>query len=514
MRDELSDIKVFRATCPRNCYDSCAMLVTVAGGIVRQVDGDPANPHTAGRLCSKGYSYVQRTYATNRIRHPMVQTVRGSGNWRRITWDEALDRIARKLIDVRRRHGSLLPVCLYKGTGNVGVLHNAPEAMFAAMGPHTETVFVMCWQAGNDAQRFDFGDNMTSDPGEMLKARTLLLWGVNPAWTAVHQMARIMQARDSGTRVITIDPIRTATASRSDRHLGLRPGSDGALALGMARCLLDEELYDEAFLNEHVTGWTEFRTYLRDQITVDWAARETGLPAAAIRETAVAYATARPAMIWVGFGMQRHTNALQTVRAIDALAAMTGQIGLPGTGVQYGQLANWIFGDHLRSYKGGAGQPYSGPGAIDGNRTFPNGCIGEAMPAVSDPPLEVLWVACANPVAQEPDSHAVRRALSGLDMVVVVDQFMTATAEAADIVLPATTFLEHADLHTSYWHHHVSITERAIAPLYEAKSDLAIAWALSRKLNQLSPGFTTFPATRIIRFWITIASPMVEISGA
>jgi anaerobic selenocysteine-containing dehydrogenase len=263
----------------------------------------------------------------------------------------------------------------------------------------------------------------------------------------------------------------------------------------MARVILDEGLCDEAFLNEHVEGWAAFAAYLREQVSLPWAAAETRLPVRTIRETAIAYATGQPAMIWIGFGMQRHANAVQAVRAIDALAVMTGQIGRPGTGVQFASQETWVFGNHLKSYRKNRRRPYQGPGAVDVNRTFPMGRTAQAMAGLADPPLRLLWVAGANPVAQEPDADGFREQLRQLDLVVVVDQFMTATAAEADLVLPATTFLEQSDLQVSYWHHCVSITERAVAPLYEARSDLAIAWALSHKLNQLSPGFTDFPAS-------------------
>ncbi|HYF77902.1 MAG TPA: molybdopterin-dependent oxidoreductase [Symbiobacteriaceae bacterium] len=492
----------FRVTCPHNCYDTCGMIVTVEGGIVRRIEGDPDHPHSAGRLCAKGYSYVDRVYATDRLRHPMLQSPKGSGQWRRMTWDEALSRIADKLLDVYDRHGSLLPVCLYRGSGNLGVLHEAPDAMFRAMGPHTVAVNQLCMAAGAAAQAYDFGGMATSDPRQMLQSKTLLLWGVNPAWTAPHQMNLIMQAQDQGTSVIVIDPVATATASRADLHVAPRPATDGALALGMARCILDEGLYDQAFLADHVKGWDEFAAYLRRDISLEWAAAETGLPPEAIREIALAYATGGPAMIWVGYGMQRHANGGQSVRAIDALAAMTGQVGRPGTGVQYGQMNTWVFGNHLRSYRGASGRPYTGPDAVDGNRTVTMGAIGQTLPAFADPPVEVLWVTGGNPARQEPDSLSVRRLLRDLDLVVVVDQFMTDTAREADIVLPTTTHLGNWDLHASYWHHYISLTERAVVPPFEARSDLSIAWALSAKLAELRPGFCVFPTEGDEQDWV------------
>jgi len=502
MADRSPSSRTYRVTCPHNCYDSCGMLATVSGDVVRHVEGDPAHPYTGGRLCSKGYSYVDRVYATDRLRHPMLQSPRGSGHWRRITWDEALGRIAAKLVELRKRYGSMQSACLYKGSGNIGVLHFAPEGLFQSMGAHTEAENVLCWAYGADAQRYDFGELRTSDPKEMLNARTLILWGVNPAWTAPHQMNLIMQARDNGATVVVVDPIHTATASRADVHVAPRPGTDGALALGMARVLLDEGLTDTDFLKEHTLGWPTFLDYLRSDVTLDWAAAQCGLPPETITDLARLYATGGPAMIWMGYGMQRYANSLQTVRAINALAALTGQIGRPGTGIQYAQLQTWVFGNYVKSFTPTHSMPYKGPGASGTNRTFPMGTTAHALTTLKDPPVRFLWVSGGNPVSQEPDAESFRSALHGLEMVVVVDQFMTRTAAEADIVLPATTFLEQWDLNLSYLNHCISISERAIAPLYESHSDLAIAWALSKKLNELSPGICAFPSEGDEREWI------------
>lgn len=469
------------------------MVATVENGVLRHVEGDEGDPVTGGRLCAKGYSYVDRVYAADRLRHPMIQAPRGSGNWKRVSWDDALELIALQLIEMHRRTGSLLPLGLYRGTGNIGVLHAAPDALFRSIAPFTEAVNVLCLANGAEAQRLDFGDMRTSDPGELGKARTLLLWGANPAWTAPHQMNLIMSARDKGARVVVIDPLCTATASRADLHLGLRPGTDGILALGMARVILDEGLTDESFIREHVHGWPEFRTYLEREISLERAALATDLSPDLIRRAALAYAAEGPSSIWVGFGMQRYGNSVQAVRAIDALAAMTGQIGKPGTGVQFGHFQTNVFGGYLRAFDRCSGQP---------NRCFPMGAIGRSMPAVTDPPLEMLWVTSANPVCQEPETHLVKAALSGLRTVVVVDQFLTRTAELADILLPATTFPEQWDLNWGYFHHYVSVSAQAIAPRFEAKSDLQIAWMLSRAINRLAPGLCAFPTAGDEREWV------------
>ncbi len=479
-----------RVVCPHNCYDTCSQIATVTNGVVTRIDGDPNHEHTDGRLCAKGYSYVDRLYSRDRLHHPMVQEPRGSGVWRRISWDEAMDRVARALISLRDRYGTLLPLCLYRGSGNLGALHTVPEALFGSMGPLTVGVNTLCWTGGMAATTYDFGAARNHDPGDLENARTVLLWGVNPAWTAPHQMSRLLAMKDQGARLILIDPIATATATLSDMYLPIRPGTDGALALGMARHLQETGQIDQAFVEQYTWGWEPFLRYLDAEVTVAWAAAETGLEEALIRQVADEYARNGPSTIWIGYGMQRYRNAGQAVRAINALAALTGQIGRRGTGVQYGQRETWVFRD----------APYlEGRSA---NRTVSTGNLVESLKGLTDPPVRMIWITQANPIRQGPDSEALRRLLAGMEMVVVVDQFPTATSAAADLILPTTTYLEQVDLNVSYWHHDVALNERAVEPLFESRSELAIAWALSRAVNQLRPGFALFPTDGDERQWL------------
>lgn len=494
-----------RVACPLNCHDSCAQITTVTDGLLRKVEGDADHPLTGGRLCAKGYAYVDRTYAADRLRHPLIQSPRGSGQWRRASWDEALDRIADKLLELDRRYGSLLPVCLYTGTANLsGTLHHkAPEGLFRSMGPYTETVNTLCWTVGHDAMVYDFGALQTNDPREMLNARTILVWGTNPAWTAVHQMHLIMEARDRGATVVVIDPVVSATASRADQHLQVRPAADGALALGMARYILDAGLCNEEFISQHVHGWEAFADYLRRDVTVEWAASVTGLTPAQIEQTARLYATNGPATIWVGLGMQRYANSGQAVRAVNALAAMTGQIGRSGTGVQYVESRTRMFGQYTTSFRPPAGRPpYEGPGGRNGNRQVSASEFARTVRALNEPPVRMCWIAGSNPAAQAPDSGSVVSLLREMELVVVVDQFMTRTAEVADILLPTTTYFERWDLVYSAWNQYVSLNEQVIAPLFESRSDLQIAWALSQKLHERAPGFCTFPREGDERSWL------------
>lgn len=486
--------RIYRHVCPRNCYGACGMLSYVKGGRLVRVSGDPGHGFGHGKLCAKGYNYVQSVYSPDRLRYPLRQKPRGSGQWERISWDEALEEIAVKILDIREHYGSTLPIFLSKSSGNLGVLHQAVDGFFNGIGYVTLTSGSLCWAAGRDARAFDFGACGNPDPEDMVLSRSLFLWGANPAWTAVAQMSWIDRARENGARLVVVDPVRTATASLADVHVAIRPGTDGALALGMARHLLKENLWDRLFLSEHAQGWEEFASYLNERIDPAWVARVTGVEPRQVAQLAEMYASARPAAVWTGLGLQRYGNGGQTVRAINALAAVTGNLGRPGGGVYFASLQNYRFTYHVQNVlppPGSAGAAM--PGGGQGHRHVPVTQLGPALAALGDPPVKMAWVACSNPFSQNPGQAALGKAFEGLDLVVQVDQFLNRTSRFADLVLPATTFFEEWDAVASYWHRWVGINEPAIPPYYESRSDLVIAMDLSRVMNSLAPGSSRFP---------------------
>jgi len=497
------NVQTFRTACPRNCYDTCGQIATVKDGVLRKVDGDPLHGYTQGRLCQKGYTYANRNYAPDRIKYPMIQEPRGSGNWRRVSWDEAMEIIARKILDLKERYGSTLPIALDKYSGNFGILHYGVEGTLQSLGYYTYALGTPCWPAGIDATNYDFGVFQCDDPEAMAKSKYIIIWGANPAWSAVHSMDFIRQAKENGAKVVVIDPIHTATASQADLYYQIKTSTDGALALGIARWILDNDLHDKEFLEQYVQGWPEFEAYLRREVTLEWASETTGIPVDGIIELASGFATTKPSLIWIGYGMQRHTNGGQNVRAIDALAAMTGQIGIEGAGAQYGHLVTWGFNYHAMSMPvpaGSKGLP-DGKGGYS-NRTVNMNNFAAEIQALQDPPVKMLWIACRNPGSQDPDATDIKKAFNSMELVVVADMFMNHSVELADIVLPVTTHFENWDVNVSYWHRWMSINEQAVKPMFEAKSDVAIGMALSKKMNELSPGSCTFPTEGDEEEWV------------
>lgn len=509
--------QIFRNACPRNCYDTCGIKSYVKDGVLQFIEGAEESTFTDGGLCVKGYAYPRQVYSPDRIKYPMKQIGRGSGNWQRISWDEALGEIANKILEIKEKDGSLLGMALTKYSGNFGITHYGVEGMMSSLGYTTRFVGTPCWPAGIDAQNYDMGDMWCNDPEDMVKSKYIIIWGANPAWCSIHSMKYVMEAKNRGAKVVVIDPIFTQTAAKGDEFWQIATGSDGALALGMARHLVDMDLVDREWVNQNGHGYDEFEAYLQENITVEWAAEQCGLPVEAIKAVTEEFAAADPATIWIGYGMQRHTNGGQNVRAIDALVAMTGNVGKEGGGARYGHLYTWGFNYHAMVHDkpegsvgfvgetGPMGEFDTGQGKTEAaysDRAVNINKIAQEILDTQDPPIRLLWAANKNVLSQDFDRNKIERAFEQLEMVVVVDQFFTQTAELADIVLPTTTPFEDWTVNVSYWHYWLSVNEQAIQPLFESKSDIEIASALSAKLNSLQPGSCTFPTEIDSKEWM------------
>ncbi|EGT0665709.1 TPA: molybdopterin-dependent oxidoreductase [Citrobacter werkmanii] len=507
--------KIYRNACPRNCYDTCSLKTWVKDDVITFVEGAPESTFTHGAPCVKGLSYPRRVYSPDRIKYPMVQDVRGSGNWRRISWDEAMQRIATKMLEIKKKDGSMLGLAMTKYSGKFGVLNYAVEGMMSSLGYTTRFAGTPCWPAGIDAQNYDMGDMWCNDPEDFVKAKYIIIWGANPAWCSMHTMKYIYQAREKGAKVVVIDPLLTQTAAKADLYLRVRPGSDGALALGMARHLVDKGLVDQDFVNNYSHGYPEFEAYLRNSVTVEWAAEICGLSADVIRQLAEEFTAVNPATVWIGYGMQRHVNGGANVRAIDAFVAMTGNIGIEGGGARYGHLHTWGFNYNAMLQKppvGSIGMPgaagttseFGSAGAVAqySDRSLNINQTAKGILEANEPPVRMLWVACKNPFAQDFDRSKMEKAFEKLEMVVCADQFFNETVQHADIVLPVTTAFEEWNVDASYWHYWLSINQPAIKPMYEAKCDLEIAVLLSRTINKLEPGSCTFPQEFDHKRWL------------
>ncbi len=357
-------------------------------------------------------------------------------------------------------------------------MNGAGLAFWRMFGGCTTTYGDLCWPAGLEATRLTLGLNEHNAPWDLANARLIILWGKNAAETNIHQMPFVEEARRAGARIVVVDPRRTETAEGAELLVQLRPGTDGALALAIAHVLFREGWIDREFVAAHVLGAEEYEARARD-CSPEWAEAITDVPAAHVERLAEAIGTVRPVTICAGFGMQRYTNSGQTMRAMVALLALTGNIGRPGAGWQFANLQSAVFDevpDPLGFYPPGE--------ATAGVRvSISTARLGREMLEATDPPLRMAWVERGNPVTQNPETGTVLEAFRALDFRVVVDQFLTDTAREADLILPAKTMFEQTDVIGAYWHPYVQLKPKVLETPGEVKPETEIWRALAERLG-------------------------------
>jgi anaerobic selenocysteine-containing dehydrogenase len=469
-----------RGACPLDCPDTCAWHVTVEDGRAVDLRGDREHPFTRGALCGKVNHYLEALYSPDRLLHPLRRVgAKGEGRFERIGWDEAIELAADGLRRAIDRHGreSILPY-YYAGTmGKVQGWTMGPR-LFAALGA-SRLDTTICAAAADAALDATLGDAVGYDPEDLGHARLVLLWGINVLSTNVHQWRFVLEARAGGAHVVTIDPIRTDTAARSDEHIAPLPGTDAALALGLMRAVLDAGAADREWLERHTHGWPELERRLAEW-PVERAARTCGLDVATVRGLGTRLAATRPTAIRVGLGLQRHGGAAAAIRSICAIPALTGDWRYPGGGV----LA--MTSGHFPVDMDRAAFPLDLPRPPA--RTINMSRLAEALTEIDDPPVAALVVFDANPAAAVPDQLRVRRGLLRDDLfTVVLEQRLTDTADYADLVLPATMQPEHLDVHTAYGHLYLVWNEPALEPAGECLPNTEIFRRIARALGLEHP---------------------------
>lgn len=454
--------------CPHDCPDTCAMITTVVDGRATAVRGDPDHPVTQGFLCAKVNRYHERTYHPDRILTPLRRIgPKGSGEFEPVSWSTALEGIADGLGRVIQRHGpqGVLP---YSYAGTMGLLQR--ESLSARFFHHMGASLLdrtICASAGTAGWQMVYGDFAGPGPDDLGDVGLIILWGTNTLTSNSHLWPAVRRAREAGATVICIDPLRTRTAEASDLHIALRPGTDAALAFAMMRVMIDEGLVDEDFLGRFSIGWEELRERVLSEWDVRRAAEVTGVDAHVIDDLARRYATTRPSFIRLNYGMQRHAGGASAVRAVSILPAVVGAWRDSGAGALLSTSGATKF-DRARFTRS--------EWIPKGTRVINMTRLGEALTThdagVGGPPVSAMVVYNSNPAVIAPDSSIVRRGLEREDLfTVVLEQFRTDTTRYADWVLPATTQLEHWDLHTAYGHRFVTLNTPAIEPLGEAVSN-------------------------------------------
>ena len=466
-------IEYKKTICPLDCPDSCAMIATVAGGRVTLLAGDRDHPYTSGFICRKMQGYPGRVYGADRILFPQLRVgKKGEGRFRRIGWDEALDLLSDRLRETAARFGgeSILP---YAYAGNMGMVSRfAGFPFFHRLGSSQLDQTICSATAGAGWAR-QCGEIPGCPPENAVESELIVAWGINIRVTNVHFWQYVAAARKKGGRLAVIDPYRNETARAADFHYPVLPGGDGALALGVMKALIEKELVDREFIDRETEGFPHLEQYLTG---LDWdaLARESSLSREQMEELADLMAGTKRTFLRIGIGLSRHSRGGMAVRAIASLAACLGLLaGGPGRGVL---LTSGAF----RGDKARLAWPSLMPAPT---RTVNMIHLGHALTALT-PPMKLLFVYNCNPASVSPDASMVRRGLLREDLFTVVhEQVMTPTARYADLLLPATTFLENRDLYTAYGHFHLGVTTPVIDPVGEARSNFDLFQALGKRMG-------------------------------
>jgi molybdopterin guanine dinucleotide-containing S/N-oxide reductase-like protein len=477
--------KVVHAVCSHDCPDACGILVTVEDGRATRVQGDPKHPVTRGFLCAKVTKYLDRVYSPDRVMHPMRRTApKGQGkgdasDFTRISWDEALDEISSRFKKISDEFGpeAILP---YSYAGNMGVLSYSGMAhrFFHRLGA-SQLDRTICASAGGAGMVTVTGRNVGTEPQQFRDSKYIIAWGANIHATNVHLWPFIAEARRNGAKLVVIDPYKTRTAKSADWYLPINPGTDVALALAMMHVIINEKLYDEDYVSKYTLGFEQLRQRVQEY-PPERVAAWTGISADDIRKLAREYATVRPAVIRVNYGVQRSQNGGSAIRAIAMLPCITGSWAEVGGGVQLSTSGAFYLNMHALDRPDLMQKSPLGRAARVVNMSE----LGKALNTLSDPPVKAIFVYNSNPAVVAPNHNDVVRGFMRQDLFTVVhEQFFTDTTTYADIVLPATTFLEHKDLNKAYGHTYLQISNQAIAPLGESRSNADVFRDLAQRMR-------------------------------
>ena len=476
---------VVKGACPHDCPDTCAMITTVQDGVAVKVQGNPNHRHTDGVLCTKVSRYTERTYHADRVLHPLRRTgPKGSGAFERVSWDEALHDIAARLSDIAARDPEAIVPYSYAGT--MGMVQG--ESMAGRFWHRIGASFLdrtICSNAGGEALLYTLGAKVGMKVEFFAESKLIVIWGSNSITSNLHFWKLAQQAKRDGAKLICIDPRRTDTAEKCHEHLQLRPGTDAALALAVMHELVVNDWLDHDYIERHTLGWEGLRERAL-RWTPERAAEVCGIDTEQVRSLARDYGTTRPAAIRLNYGMQRVRGGGNAVRAVACLPALTGAWRHRAGGMLLSS-SGFFPVDKAALQR---------PDLLNGRTprtinmvTIGNDLLRESSPQFG-PKIEALVVYNSNPVAVAPESGKVVAGFSREDLfTVVLEHFRTDTADYADYILPATTQLEHWDVHAAYGHTDVLLNRPAIAPLGDARPNTQVFRELAARLGFTEPCF-------------------------
>jgi len=469
-------VSVVDTACPLDCPDSCSLAVSVQNGKVLSLDGSHRNPVTDGFICAKVRKFDQRVYGPDRILSPGIRKGRkGEGRFERVTWDVALDRIVEEMERARDRWGaqSILPYS-YGGSNGLLTQDNLDATLWRRLGT-SRLARTVCAAPTGAANMGLYGKMPAVVYEDYPEARLIILWGVNPNASGIHLIPYVREAQKRGARLVVIDPRATQLARSADVHLAVRPGTDVAVALAIHRYLFVNGFADEAFLQEHTINAGVLRERA-EPWTITRAAEVAGIDPEALERVARLYAETSPALVRCGWGLERNRNGGSAAAAVLALPAVGGKFGVRGGGFSMSNSASW-----------GIERTWINASEPD-TRIVNMNHLGRALLEYTDPPIQVLFVYNCNPVATVPDQHRIVQGLKRDDLFTVVfEQVMTDTALHADVILPATTFLEGYDFAKSYGTISLDLVRPVVEPVGESRSNADVFGELCSRLGVLSP---------------------------
>ncbi|HVT37605.1 MAG TPA: molybdopterin-dependent oxidoreductase [Gemmatimonadaceae bacterium] len=471
--------RIVRGACPHDCPDACSMLVTVERGRATRVQGDPDHPFTQGFLCAKVNRYLERTYHRDRLLTPLRRVgPKGRGEFKPASWEDAVGDIAARLNAIARSADGPQSILPYSYAGTMGLVQgeSMDRRFFHLLGA-SRLDRTICSTAGSVGMQMTVGANAGADGEGLPESDLVLLWGTNTLTANPHLWPFVLKARENSASVIAIDPIRTRTAEQCDEWIGIRPGTDAALALAIMHVIFAEGLQDDDYLARYTLGAELLRERAREYAP-SRVAPIAGIAEETIVSLARRYGRAKAAFVRINYGLQRHAGGGMAVRTIACLPAVTGHWRRAGGGVQLSTSANFQFNRKALQ------RPDLSPDV----RTINMIRLGEALTrpdaGVGGPPVRAMVVYNSNPAAVAPDRNEVLRGLAREDLfTVVLEHFQTDTADWADWILPATTQLEHWDIHFSYGHLYVPLNRPAIAPMGQAKPNSEIFRLLAARMG-------------------------------
>ena len=484
--------KVVQAACPHDCPDACGVLITVEDGRAAKIQGDPEHPVTRGFLCAKVAKYLDRVYSPDRVMYPMrrvgpkgpgqpgaaVPTKITSSVWQRISWDQALDQISSRFRAISAEFGSeaILP---YSYGGTLGALNGGSmdRRFFHRLGA-SQLDRTICSAAGEAGMKSVLGAKLGTEPEQFRQSKYIIAWASNIHGNNVHLWPFIAEARRNGAKLVVIDPYRTRTAECADWYLPINPGTDAALALGMMHVIIGENLHDVDYVTKYTVGFEQLREKVK-AYPPERVAQWTGIAAEDIRKLAREYATARPSAIRLNYGVQRSEGGGMATRAIVMLPCVIGSWKEVGGGLQMSLSGAADFNST------GLKRPDLMHSALGREaRTLNMVELGRVLNKVNDPPVKALFVYNSNPAAVCPNHNEVIRGLRRPDLFTVVhEQFVTDTTDYSDILLPATTFFEHKELQAAYGHYYMQMSNQAIEPLGECRSNVEVFRGLAERMG-------------------------------